>query len=439
MTESTKQAILSNPDSEYSRTLSAAVLRVSAYELLLVSAVALSPFQDTFLQKTPLKLPGSSLSFVQLIGLFLVAALRHILRDPLRVRRSLLLTVCYAGLVCGAHLVGVRRGEVVVNWDSLVALTILTALTFFVIFRLEFPDSRALRVAVYAAFFFTILGIVCERLLGPNGIQVLQMTPNVSGRWRGFSTEASTLSVQIVASGMLTAHFLRARWLSICVGILTSVLLVLSGSKGALICLLFCVLVLGMVRSRRSLLAKAVALILVTPVVWIGGIYVFSIFGSVIELNQTSTIATRLSMAIYALITVAHNPFGVGFPGFLPSIREYLPLAMAFVEKQFPVPLAFVEVESYLHPPQTDADCKTFFFNFLVFFGIPFAISFFWLVATTLKRLLRLQCYWLFLGVLFCAMAMMSYYSTLNAWTLPMLFGISLREVARLENSVHMH
>ena len=103
------------------------------------------------------------------------------------------------------------------------------------------------------------------------------------------------------------------------------------------------------------------------------------------------------------------------------------------------IPLWFGEVKEYLYPPQADADCKTFFFDFLVFFGIPFALVFFGFAGKLLTQLFRCQFYWLFVGVLLSVVALMTYYSTINAFTLPLLFGISLHEVRRLESSLRMH
>ena len=143
-------------------------------------------------------------------------------------------------------------------------------------------------------------------------------------------------------------------------------------------------------------------------------------------------------MTVYALITVIHNPFGVGFTGFLPSIPRYLPQAMGFVQSLFPFGLWFLEVKEYLDPPYINADCKTFFFDYFAFFGIPFAIVFFVFAYRLLRQLLRCSCYWLFVGVLFCLLALMTYYSLLNAFAVPALFGVALCETKRHQASVRM-
>ena len=422
-----------DPTESNSRTDLYHGLRLQIYNPLVWAAIALSPFQDTILQYTPLKLAAASFSFIPLMCLFLLSGICHWLRRPFVVNRTILIVVVYSGALCAANLVWIENGEAALHTQSLLALTLLSTLTIFTVFGVDYPPSRWLRIAVYSAFFFTIVGIVSGEVLGANAISFLQVTPNLSGRPHGFSTEPSTLSVQIVAVGMLTAHFLAKNWQKWCVGALSCALLVFSSSKGGLISLLLCAIVLGIAKSRASLLSKLIVSLVLIPSVCFGALLVVSTFGTLIEGNQTSTIATRMSMAVYALITVAHHPFGVGFTGFLPSIPLYLPEAMSFVQGLFPFPLWFGEVKEYLYPPQTQADCKTFFFNFLVFFGIPFAIIFLRFVADLLSRLFKCRCYWLFVGVLFSVVALMTYYSTIYTWTLPLLFGISLYEVRKAE------
>lgn len=409
------------------------VLGFSITDALLWAVVLLSPFQDTFLQNTPLKLPAASFSFLPLMALFFIAVVRHFWYRPLIFNRTGLLMVAYAFLICAIHFVSVEQGDIVFNQRSVFAFALLSSLFLFVLFGLDYRDTPSLRIAVYLSFLITVVGIASDQLIGANAIAPLQVTPSLSGRPHGFSTEASTLSIQIVASGMLTAHFLRKPWQKWCVGIITCALLIFSSSKGAFISLLLCAVVLGIVRMRSSPTAKIIGVVVLVPVVYFGSALILASFGSIIDANETSTIATRLSMPLFAMITVFHNPFGVGFTGFLPSIPRYLPTAMRFVQSLFPFPLFFGEAQEYLYPPQTNADCKALFFDYLVFFGIPFAVVFFIFVKRLLVRLYRCKCYWLFIGVLFCVLAMMTYYSTLHAWTLPLLFGMSLYEVNRLE------
>jgi hypothetical protein len=402
---------------------------------LMLACIALSPFQDTALQKTFLGMAGASFSFFPMIILLFIAVARWALQKHLMVGRSALIISAYVCIVCAANLVWINNGEAVIYWKSLRGFPLLTALILFAVFGMNYRARRGIRIAVYVAFCLTMAGIACGQLFGANAIPMLQATPHDAGRTSGFSSEASTLSVQLVAIGMLTAHFLRRHWQKWFVGTLTCVLLVFCDSKGGLIALLLCAIVLGIAKGRSSTLAKIAIAFILLPSIYFGALFVLAIFGKLMDANLTATIATRLSMPVYAAITVAHNPFGVGFTGFLPSIPRYLPAAMSFVQDHFPIPLFFEEVQGYQYPPQADADCKAFFFDYLVFFGIPFAIVFIRFVGKLLIRLFNCECYWLFVGTLFSVIAMMTYYAAINAWTLPLLLGISLHEIRRIERS----
>ena len=412
--------------------------RYSVYGCLVWGFIILSPFQNTVFQNTPLKMAGASLSFFPLMALFLLASIRHFWLAPFEIKRFTLAAVAYATIVCAVNLVWIYQDEIIIYWKSLRGYPLLTVLIFFVVFGIKYWPSRGLRIAIYMAFIFSLIGILCDRLLGSNAIPVLQTTLISDGRPRGFSTEASTLSVQIVASGMLTAHFLARSWQKWSVGGLTVALLVYSASKGALISLLVCIIVLGIAKSRSSLFSKVVIGCVLLPVAYFGSLSILSIFGTLVEANETATIGTRLSMTVYALITVAHNPFGVGFTGFLPSIPLYLPQAMRFIDSIFPFPVGFAEAKEYLYPPQDNADCKSFFLDYFVFFGVPFAIVFCRFVAKIFNQLFKLRYYWLFVGALFSVIALMTYYSEINAWTIPLLFGISLHEIRRAESSLRL-
>lgn len=412
---------------------------VSLSDMLLWMVVLLCPFQDTGLQNTALKLPAASLSFFPLVALFLLTCATRYLHHPFRVNRKGFLITTYVVLVCAVNLIGVNEGgDVVLHTASAFADCVLTGLIIFVIFGLHYRPTRGLRLAVYSAFALTIIGIVCSQALGSNAIPFLQTTPSLTDRPRGFSTEASTLSVQIVGIGMLAAHFLRRPWQKVSAGTLTCALLIFSSSKGGFISLMLCALVLAIARTRSSIWAKVVALVVVLPPIYFGSLLMLSRFGTLIEANETATIATRLSMVVFAFFTVAHNPLGVGFTGFLPSIPRYLPPAMRFIQRMFPFPLWFGEAKKFLDPPYTDADCKTFFLNYLTFFGIPFAIMYFRFFWNLLQQLMRLRLNWLFLGVLFSFVATMTYYSTINAFILPLLIGISVHEIRATESPLYL-
>lgn len=411
----------------------------SVQEALLWTIIILSPLQDTILQKTPLKLFGASPAVLPVMALATLTLLNGLLRLKLTLDRRMLIGIIYVLIICAAHLVTFQPGLDTIQWHPLRSFGLMTALIVFMMTGVDYQNTRGLRIAIFIALFLTLTGVVLGGLLGPDAIKFLQVTPDASRRPRGFSTESSTLSVQIICIGMLSAHYMRRTWQKVIISTITGGLLIYSSSKGGLIALLLCVLILVLVRSRASLFYKFLIGLLVSPVLVAGAILVVSRFSHLVALNQTTTIATRVSMALFSTIVVIHNPLGVGFTGFYPAIPKYLYSAMWTVQSWFPFPLAFVEVKGYLTPPFKDADCKSFFLDFLVFFGIPFAILFFHFGYNLLQKLLAYRLFSLFVAVLFAFLALFTYYSTLNAYTVPLLIGIAIYEVRQHEAALRLH
>jgi len=411
----------------------------SVKDLLLWAIIVLCPLQDTILQKTPLKLFGASPAVLPLLALATIALFSNLFAPKLTFDRKILIGLVYVLLICAIHIVTFQPGLDPIQWRPLRSFGLMTALIVYLLTGVDYRNTRGLRISIYVALLITLIGVILGGILGPDAIKFLQVTPDISGRPRGFSTESSTLSVQIVCIGMLCSHYLKRTWLKIIVGAITAGLLIYSSSKGGLISLLLCVLILVLVRTRASLFYKLLIGFLLSPVLVAGALLVASKFSNLITLNQTTTIATRASMALFSGIVVLHNPLGVGFTGFYPAIPKYLYSAMWTIQSWFPFPLAFVEVKGYLAPPFKDADCKSFFLDFLVFFGVPFAILFFRFGFKLLQRLLAYRFFSLFVAVLFAFLALFTYYSSMNAYTVPLLIGIALYEARQYEAALRLH
>jgi hypothetical protein len=133
-------------------------------------------------------------------------------------------------------------------------------------------------------------------------------------------------------------------------------------------------------------------------------------------------------MIICALTTVTHHPFGVGLSGFLPAVAKYLPGAMSTLESFFEVPLFFGEVTDYLVSADM-VSTKTFFFDQLMRFGIPFAVLFVVFMSRLLKRLAAAQKSTLLIAILASAVAITTYIPGTGNFAIPIAFGLALSEV----------
>jgi len=355
---------------------------------LMAALVILSPFQDTFLRNTPLRMLGSSFAVIPLFGLVALDLARWLSAPQKTVNWRVCAVTAYCAAVTGVHLAVFG-----IEWHgvSLPAKTfnlgLMMALAAYVVFRLDWYGFPYLRASAYIAFALCVAGILIHdlNLFGLRPLlanPVFHATPNPDTRWHGLCPEASMLTLSTGSLGLLSAACARSNWTR---GILiagTAVLLAASGSKGG-------VLALGVVSAAVGLLARGYRLrvllgcLLLSPVAYLGMLRLQEM-ASVDAINQSTTMATRGSLFFWALAVVAHHPFGVGFGGFFPALTLYLPQAMDRMFQASPLLLDFNEVTGYLSSAQY-AGTKTLVFDLAVYFGIPFLAGF----AVFMARLWR--------------------------------------------------
>ena len=93
-----------------------------------------------------------------------------------------------------------------------------------------------------------------------------------------------------------------------------------------------------------------------------------------------------------------------------------------------PFPLDYREVSGYV----TSADMvstKTFFFDQLMRFGIPFALVFFAFIYGLIKRLASEKQTTLLIAILAAGIAITTYVPGTGSFAIPIVFGIALSEV----------
>ena len=353
-------------------------------EALLCLFILLLPFQDTFLRGTPLRLLGSSFAVIPLLILIALDVVEWLLSSRRNVNLIVAGSVAWSVLLTLTYLATMGR---VWNGASLplkaVNIGIMIALAGWVVFRQDWLSFRYLRLSVHGAFAVVILGVLINDL-NVAGLQpltnnaVLHYLQNPDSRWHGLSPEASMLSMSLGSLGLLSAALAQSSASrGLCIAI-TAGMLAASGSKGG-------ALTLALAGASAGLLGRgfrkqvAVAMLALLPFAFVA--YDRVMFMSTTDaIAQTTTFATRLSLAIWGIEVVAHNPLGVGFGGFLPSLTDYLPDAMEHAYRLSPLPMNFTEVRGYLASAQY-AGTKTLILDLAVYLGLPFLVVFVWFVG----------------------------------------------------------
>jgi hypothetical protein len=314
-------------------------------------------------------------------------------------------------------------------WKGLTSLVSLCAILFAVTLNYESP---VVRPAIFAAFALLSLGFLFGNS-NPFGLPAwtentfLHFTPLVDERPRGLTSEPAQLSITVMIMGLLSAHMSRSRRWKIFLLLATIGLLIASGSKGGILTLFICAIILSVIRWHSKWYQVVTLLLVLFPV----GLWLIWLIPNLFPEESfaiSATVPTRFSMILCALITVSHHPFGVGLPGFLPAVGRYLPGAMATVESYVPIPLYFGEVSEYLTSADT-VSTKTFFFDQLMRFGIPFACVFIIFIFSLLKWLTARGQIVLLIATLATTVAIMTYIPGTGNFAVPIVFGVALSGV----------
>jgi hypothetical protein len=394
--------------------------------------IALCPVEDFMLQGTPLRSLGACISIFPLCVLAFIKGVEWLLSERIWIGRGAVICFVYVFLTAtyGLLLFGMWSQGLNLIWKSFTSLVSLLAVV--VAAQLDYCDSRVVRAGIYCALLLVVMGFLFGNsnpvgfpALGENG--VLHFTPLPDVRPRGLSSEPSGFSITAVIVGLLSIYVTRSRSWKTVLCLLTIGLLIASGSKGGILTLFLCVVVLCVMKWHSRWYQVAALLLGLLPVGLVLVLLLPTLFPED-SFALSGTIPTRFSMLICSLMTVAHHPFGVGLTGFLPAIAKYLPGAMSKLEAIFPFPLYFGEVSEYL----TSADMvstKTFFFDQLIRFGIPFGFVFVIFIGSLLKRLAVVKQTILLVAVLASAIAVTTYVPGTGNFAIPIVFGIALSEV----------
>ncbi|MCP4569369.1 MAG: hypothetical protein GY841_17480 [FCB group bacterium] len=402
-------------------------------EFLIAATVLLLPFQDSGLQHLPIGILGASPSFIPLSLLIGVHFLEWLFNNRrLSINRSLIFIVGYVLIISTIYLV-ISGTES--HGRNLLAktfnLSVLTFLLLYPAFFINYKNIPRLGLYIKIAFVITLVGIVFNDLLmldfvRSQGIIHASATDNI--RPRGFTGEASYLSIMLMSLGMLSAHFSKEKTERIVFVALTILATAYSTSKGGLVTILAVAAFVVFFKSdiRRWLrLALIVAVIIAAS--YAVDLLLLRFTG---DIQSGISTATRSGLMITTVLIVAHNPLGVGFAGFLPAIDKYVPQAIKYMDSIFDLPFDFTEIIAYLGA-NTDRtiSTKTFLFDNLAFFGLPFLIIYIVFHYRLITRLIASPHTWLLAGALFCMIAISTYIPALGMYSISFVYGVALNEL----------
>ncbi|BBF65117.1 hypothetical protein [Acidithiobacillus ferridurans] len=414
--------------------LNADEYQVALFERLLLSAfILLLPFQDTALQGTFLRFLGASPAFIPILLLLLFRLVR--IKASTTVNRFTFFLVFITAL--STLLVSYYSVFVYINKYHLSFLaykifsnSILYFLAFYAIFAMRYKKINVGNFVI-ASFFLAVGGPIVTTFFHFRIFEypsIFHFTPNFNLRLRGFSMEASDFGATIGGLSLISAHYARKlfRPFILIVGSAAIFLCFSKGSIAAWIISMFLILVYTYFHDKityKKFIIYAFLFCVASIAFFVGYNYVL---GMLSQSLPTTTIPTRVTMAVTALYISLISPLGVGFSGVVPAVSQNVPHVVHFLQNIGLNNLNYTEVLGYVNDPTGhDISAKNFFFTGIMIWGIPFMILYIWFNATIFIRLWKYNnSPYLFGAFIFSFVAISSYVGLLNLYCLSVCYGI---------------
>ena len=402
--------------------------------VLMVLWILLIPFQNSGLRETPLGVLGASPAFIPLMALIFISGIEWCLNwKELKVNRNVLFIIAYVVIINIVYLVlngPVSHGTSLLT--KTVNLSVLTFLSLFPVFFIRY-DQPTLGLVIQISFCIAVLGVVLCDIMKLNFLTtnpLIYYRESINMRPQGFCRESSQLSAMLIAMGLLSAYFSKTVWAKAAFLALTVSLVLFSASKGGFLSLsvVAIIVILLQMKSRPWLTVFLVP---------IGGAIVYFVYGFISlqfagNIAEYASITSRLDLAITSVITAIHNPFGVGFSGFLPAMDKYIPAASEFIQRMSGINMNFTEVISYVMSGSDEyIGTKTFLFDFLIFYGWPFLALYLWFNYKLFQHLRDSKNIILLAVLLYVFLAISTYKNPNVIYNISLAYGVIWYEVHR--------
>ncbi|NDV89957.1 hypothetical protein GTH32_01940 [Alteromonas sp. 345S023] len=227
-------------------------------------------------------------------------------------------------------------------------------------------------------------------------------------RMRGFTLEASTFAFQFVLACLLFARIKSIRPLYSFIVI--SILAFLTTSKGGALgfiaaFLLSYIICLFKVSTKVKYLSSA---LLIPLILLASQDSIAAMFAT--DIQKYTSVATRSTISLTAIVSLFHYPIGAGFFGFLPSIYNCGPIAMEILDSLFPNTFNYSEVMKYFVVGQVKGvGTKTFFMDWLIIGGMVFLYFYAKSIKGLIKTLNKSKDFYLYTIFLFLVIATFFY------------------------------
>lgn len=350
--------------------------KIVIYKIILIVILLQLPFQDFFLNQTSLGVFGSNMSLISINLFFVIVFLARL--EYLRISKKYLLIIL---LVLVITFIFLLFSDFFIKNTNLIAKAVKNLIFYsqpfivFYVFNYFYKTNRSfIKISINMSFyiFLFLLGYL---ILSSYGIFTLDTNPILHGtensniRQRLFSSESSMAVTVFITFGLIASmrfHNIYFKIFTIFCILYGSVLLQSKG--GFLTLLLVGIWSLKYLKFHYKLLL--IFLIMVLLAVEFSSIMNY-LLNMQVGIEKYTSISTRITMILAAIISLFHNPIGSGFGAYLTFFDANIIEAKKVTEiifNYFGLVPNFSEVNSYLSSAVAYST-KSMLFNSIMYFG----------------------------------------------------------------------
>jgi len=245
-------------------------------------------------------------------------------------------------------------------------------------------------------------------------------------RMRGFTLEASTFAFQFVLACLLFSHIKKIKPSHSF--FLVSLFTFLTTSKGGVLSFVL-----------AFFLAYIICLLRVSNTVkYVGSAFLFPLVFFALQdslaamfatdIQKYTSVATRSTISLTAVVSLFYYPIGAGYFGFLPSIYNCGPIAMGILDYLFPNTFNYNEVMKYFVVGQVKGvGTKTFLMDWLIIGGIVFLFFYVKAVTYFIKKLNKSKDFYLYVMFLFVVVSTSFYIPADGHYIAPLVVAYLLK------------
>lgn len=208
-------------------------------------------------------------------------------------------------------------------------------------------------------------------------------------RFHGFTLESSYFCFTAVILGILSTYYIKNKMIKIIFYLFIVIFVVFGGSKGTLVCILISLCFYIVLSKKYNLGVKLIFLIGVILISFLG-IYYILLDSFLLDLEESTSFASRFSSILSAFYILSDYPLGTGFGIFLPVYKVVIVKAFDLLNMYIPgIVLIYDEINNWITNENGEGlVIRSIIFQFIAYFGIPFLISFLYYIKYMIKNIL---------------------------------------------------